>query len=602
MTPIEWLLFALFLSAKVLLVLAAALFVTRLMRRRSSAERHLVWVVASACVLVLPLLSFAGPSFRVGIPSTWLSAFEEPPAPVEIHVAPVPALDITVTREVHREHISRALGTPALEPVRVPGAGVHVMPSATIEALPAPARAGAVPSNETVIRVGPSGRVEVAPAAAVVPPAGRARTSAGQTDPLRSMLPRLPLLFLVVWLAGTVIVGARVLAGFMRLRAMTRTARPLRDLSLRVRAHGIATDIGVRRQMLLLEGDAAAMPITFGLLRPTLLLPSSARDWTRARQNAVLRHELEHVRRYDSLTQLIAELGCALYWFNPLMWYVSLRLRIEREHACDDAVLASGSRPSEYAADLLDIARELRSQRSLDVAAIAMAGRSHLRTRVASLLDDGRRRDRASMKLLVPAWLGAFMLVTPLSSLVPDTGGRVAPEYRLSVPRASAKAPRPDPRPVAVPEMWAQHAVPSPRNAAPAPLLRASSAAAAGGVRHELDAVAVPDGISFEIDVADREWLHAALLYVSRRLGLTGGERASAFGSDAAFETAVHEAQARAAAMKHDSREAEVLADLLSLAGLTRAEVAQVLEAAAEVEVEYDRKYRTLEVRAKPRK
>lgn len=599
MTPIEWLLFALFLSAKVLLVLAAALFVTRLMRRRSSAERHLVWVVASACVLALPLLSFAGPSFRVGIPSAWLSAFEEPPVAVEIHVAPVPALDITVTREMHRERISRALGTPALEPVRVPGAGVHVMPSATIEVLPAPARAGAVPSNETMIRVGPSGLV--APAAAV-PPAGRARTPAGQTDPLRSMLPRLPLLFLMVWLAGTVIVGARVLAGFMRLRAMTRTARPLRDLSLRVRAHGIATDIGVRRPLLLLEGDAAAMPITFGLLRPTLLLPSSARDWTRARQNAVLRHELEHVRRYDSLTQLIAELGCALYWFNPLMWYASLRLRIEREHACDDAVLASGSRPSEYAADLLDIARSLRSRRSLDVAAIAMAGPSHLRTRVASLLDDGRRRDRASMKLLVPAWLGAFMLVTPLSSLVPDTGGRVAPEYRLSVPRASANAPRPDPRPVAVPEMSAQHAVPSHRNVAPAPLLRAASAAAAGGVRHELNAVGVPDEISFEIDVADREWLHAALLYVSRRLGLTGGERASAFGSDAAFEAAVHEAQARAAAMKHDSREAEVLADLLSLAGLSRAEVAQVLEAAAEVEVEYDRKDKTFEVRAKPRR
>lgn len=600
MTPIEWLLFALFLSAKVLLVLAAALFVTRLMRRRSSAERHLVWVVASACVLALPLLSFANPSFPVGIPPAWLSAFEEPPAPVEIHVAPVPALDITVTREGHRERISRALGTPALEPVRAPGAAVHVMPSATSGALPARARAGAVPSNETMIRVGPSGLVEVAPAAAV-PPAARARAPAGQTDPLRSMLPRLPLLFLVVWLAGTVIVGARVLTGFMRLRAVTRTARPLRDLSLRVRAHGIATDIGVRRPLLLLEGDAAAMPMTFGLLRPTLLLPSSAREWTRARQNAVLRHELEHVRRYDSLTQLIAELGCALYWFNPLMWYASLRLRIEREHACDDAVLASGSRPSEYAADLLDIARSLRSRRSLDVAAIAMAGPSHLRTRVASLLDDGRRRDRASMKLLVPAWLGAFMLVTPLSSLVPDTGGRVAPEYRPSVPHASANAPRPDPLPAAAPGMSMQHAVPSPRNVAPAPLLRAASAAA-GGASYELDAVGVPHGISFEIDVADREWLHAALLLVSRRLGLTGGERASAFASDAAFEAAVHEARARAAAVKHDSREAEVLADLLSLAGLSHAEVAQVLEAAAEVEVEYDRKYRTLEVKAMPRK
>jgi beta-lactamase regulating signal transducer with metallopeptidase domain len=597
MTPIEWLLFALFLSAKVLVVLGAALFVTRLMRRRSSAERHLVWVVASACVLALPVLSLAGPSWRVGIPSAWLSTFEQKPAPVEVQPASVRAVEIIVVPEVRRERISRALGTPALAPVRAPGAAVRVTPSAPIEALPAPVRAGAVPSNETT--------VEVAPAGAVVAPGVRARAPAGQTDPLRSMLPRLPLLFLVVWLAGTVVIGARVLAGFMRLRAVTRLARPLRDLSLRVRAHGIATDIGVRRQLRLLEGDAAAMPITFGLLRPTLLLPSSARDWTRARQNAVLRHELEHVRRYDSLTQLIAELGCALYWFNPLMWYASHRLRIEREHACDDAVLASGLRPSEYAADLLDIARALRSQRSLGVAAIAMAGPSNLRTRVASLLDAGRRRDRASMKLLVPAWLGAFMLVTPLSSLVPDTGGRVAPEHRVNVYRTSSEAARPGPRPVAVPEMLPLKAVPAHSPVAPAPMSAAASAAAAGGVTVELDAVAVPDDIVFEIDVADREWLHAAALYLSRRLGLMSEERASAIASAAGAELAraVGEAHMRAAEGRSaNSGEAESLAELLSLAGLSRAEVARVLEAAAAVEVEYNRKHDRFEVRAKPRK
>ena len=595
MTPIEGLLFALFLSAKVLVVLGAALFVTRLMRRRSSAERHLVWVVASACVLALPVLSLAGPSWRVGIPSAWLSAFEETPAPVPVEIRPVPvrAVEIIVAPEVRRERISRALGTPALAPVRAPHVVEHGSPSAAVEVVPAPVRARVVPSNGAV--------VEVAPAGAAVAPAGRVRASAGQNDPLRSMLPWLPLLFLVVWLAGTAVVGARVLAGFMRLRAVTRLARPLQDLSLRVRAHGIATDIGVRRPLRLLEGDAAAMPITFGLLRPTLLLPSSARDWTRTRQNAVLRHELAHVRRYDSLTQLIAELGCALYWFNPLMWYASHRLRIEREHACDDAVLASGFRPSEYAADLLEIARALRSQRSLGVAAIAMAGPSHLRTRVSSLLDAGRRRDRASMKLLVPVWLGAFMLITPLSSLVPDTGGRVAPEPRVQVSRAAAKAPRPDPRPVAVPEKLPLNALTAPGHVAPAPPGAAASAAAGSGVTFELDALVVPDDIAFEIDISDRAWLHSAALYLSRRLGLMSEERASAIAAAAATELArtVDEARMRAAEGRRVSPvEVESLAELLSRAGLSGAEVAQVMEAAAAVEVEYDRKHDRFKVRA----
>ncbi|HSK20124.1 MAG TPA: M56 family metallopeptidase [Longimicrobiales bacterium] len=597
MTPIEWLLFALFLSAKVLVVLGAALFVTRLMHRRSSAERHLVWVVASACVLALPVLSLAGPSWRVVIPSAWLSAFNEAPAPAAVEPVPLPAVEITVSREVRRERISRALGTPALAPARAPGAVVRVTPPATLEAVPAPVRAGAVPSNEAT--------VEVAPAGAVVAPGVRARAPEGQTDPLRSMLPRLPLLFLVVWLAGTVVIGARVLVGFMRLRAVTRLARPLQDLSLRVRAHGIATDIGVRRQLRLLEGDAAAMPITFGLLRPTLLLPSSARDWTRARQNAVLRHELEHVRRYDSLTQLIAELGCALYWFNPLMWYASRRLRIEREHACDDAVLASGLRPSEYAADLLDIARALRSQRALGVAAIAMAGPSHLRARVACLLDAGRRRDRASVKLLVPAWLGAFMLVTPLSSLVPDAGGRVVSEHRASVSHAPAKVARRGPLPVAAPDVLPLKAVPARSPVVPAPMGAPASAAAAGGVTVEVDAVAMPDDLAFEIDVADREWLHSAVLYLSRRLGLMSEERASAItaAADVELARAVREGLMRVAEGRSaNPGEAESLAELLSHAGLSRAEVALVLEAAAGVEVKYNRKHDRFEVRAKPRR
>lgn len=586
MTPIEWLLFALFLSAKVLVVLGTALLVTRMMRRRSSAERHLVWVVASACVLALPLLSLAGPSWRVEIPTAWLSAFEEAPALVEVRPVPVPVVKIRVAPEVRHEHISRALGTPALAPVPASGAGVR-------------AKAGLAESVEIV----PATSVEIVPAAAVkVAPSGGARLTAGTIDPLRSMLPRLPLLFLMVWLAGTAVIGARILAGFMRLRAVTRMARPLEDLSLRVRAHGIATDIGVHRQLRLLEGDAAAMPITFGLLRPTLLLPSSARDWTRAWQNAVLRHELEHVRRYDSLTQLIAELGCALYWFNPLMWYASHRLRIEREHACDDAVLASGSRPTEYAADLLDIARALRSQRSLGVAAIAMAGPSHLRTRVASLLDAGRRRDRASMKLLVPAWLGAFMLITPLSSLVPDTGGRVAPEHRLNVPPAAPHAPRSGPRP---PEMSAKRVVPLPAKGTAAQV-EAVSAAAAGSAVFELDAVTLPDdGIVFEVDVGDREWLRSAVLYFSRRLGLMSEERAGAIAAAAGVELdrAVREAHVRAAEGPGvHAGEAESLAELLSAARLSRTEVARVLEAAAGVEVEYDRKRDRFEVRARPQR
>ncbi|HLJ45795.1 MAG TPA: M56 family metallopeptidase, partial [Bryobacteraceae bacterium] len=157
------------------------------------------------------------------------------------------------------------------------------------------------------------------------------------------------------------------------------------------------------------------MPLTFGLFRPVILLPVEASGWTAERRRLVLLHELVHIRRLDWLMQLVAQLACALYWFHPLMWLAALRLRQEREHTCDDCVLALGAKGSIYAEHLLDLARSLKpaARWSMEV---AMAQPPALEKRLAALLDlqrDRRPVNRRTAAAVTVAALIAAALLAP---------------------------------------------------------------------------------------------------------------------------------------------------------------------------------------------
>ena len=86
------------------------------------------------------------------------------------------------------------------------------------------------------------------------------------------------------------------------------------------------------------------MPLTWGLFRPVIVLPSGAEHWPEDRRRIVLSHELAHIARHDWLLQICAELVRALYWFHPLAWLAAARLRQESERACDDDGLAHWNR------------------------------------------------------------------------------------------------------------------------------------------------------------------------------------------------------------------------------------------------------------------
>ncbi len=161
------------------------------------------------------------------------------------------------------------------------------------------------------------------------------------------------------------------------------------------------------------------MPMTWGIWRPLILLPADADSWSVERRRDVLLHEMAHVRRQDFLTQLIARVACAVYWFNPLTWLAGSSLRAERERACDDHVLRAGAKPSAYASHLLEIARALRAAPATSLASVAMARPSQLATRLLDVLDATRRRGGVAPRVAVPAWIAAAVIVIPLAAVAP---------------------------------------------------------------------------------------------------------------------------------------------------------------------------------------
>jgi hypothetical protein len=154
--------------------------------------------------------------------------------------------------------------------------------------------------------------------------------------------------------------------------------------------------------------------MTWGILRPVVLLPSDASEWTPERRRVVLAHELGHVKRNDGLGQVLCQCASGIYWFNPLVWYAAHRLRVEREHACDDIVLRLGAGAADYAEHLLQIARRLNSGLSWTV--VSMANPSQLKARLVAILDKRIRRKKLSR--LAAAGLTALIVCLTVSAAV----------------------------------------------------------------------------------------------------------------------------------------------------------------------------------------
>ena len=378
-----------------LLGFAAVLAV--LLRHRSAALRHLVWTLALAGGLVLPLAGALMPAVPVPVPAVVAAAL---PAHLQGPAVAVSTFD----------------GPSAV--------AARVAPQTTGSLPPASSTRSITPVPPTTAMAGEARRLipsrGPAPDTALGAPAATGKPG-GLEPAALSPKPEIGIgaLLFAVWLLGAAAFLARSLVGLWSMHRLARHSQDVARGALLALLHEGCARLDIQRPVRLLVSRRAVIPMTWGWRRPVVLLPAASSTWSAERQAVVLQHELAHVRRADVVTQLIAQVVCAIYWFNPMVWIGAYRLRVERERACDDEVLRMGTRPSVYATHLLEIAAAFRAP-ALSAPAVAMAKRSQLEGRLLAILDPTARRafPRAAAMVAVVTLSGAAVVV---SAVTPTT-------------------------------------------------------------------------------------------------------------------------------------------------------------------------------------
>ncbi len=367
-------------AVKGFVLLATAGLLTLAMARASAATRHLVWLIAVVALLMVPVLSVCLPQWRV------LPAWAATPVRMEQLAATPPILPA-----------SQAEGDAAR--VRI------------VE-----------PQSSEPGAFAPDGMRESAPIveASIPIPASKALRSSAKKPGWREWLP-------LLWMLGCGLCALRLAAAYVLLRHKAAACSEVSDGPLADALDRARTQLGVSQRVRLLLDAKRTIPVVWGIFRPRLVLPAEAEEWGTRQLRSVLLHELAHIRRRDIAVQLLTQVACALHWFNPLVWLAAWRLHVERERACDDLVLASGVRASDYAEHLLHVATSLQGARWTSACGLAMARPSSLEGRLLAVLSDRLNRRRVTAALAAVALLLGAAVAIPLAMLRAEEEPWVSP-------------------------------------------------------------------------------------------------------------------------------------------------------------------------------
>jgi len=252
-----------------------------------------------------------------------------------------------------------------------------------------------------------------------------------QIEPLLSWL-------ILAWSIGVSVLSVRLLGGWVQVQQLSRRERRPVSNILQAKTKELAQRLRVRVPVRILESTYVRVPAVVGRLRPVILLPASVLTGLSAQQlEAIIVHELAHIRRHDYLVNLLQTVVETLLFYHPAAWWVSRQIRIEREHACDDlAVSVCGDR-LKYARALTSVER-LRKVTAPELTMAVNGG--ELLSRIRRLVEPPSRHSyqfgiiAASTFLIGIVSLGAMTHTLSLTSTAHTAGDAIFNERALTIP------------------------------------------------------------------------------------------------------------------------------------------------------------------------
>jgi beta-lactamase regulating signal transducer with metallopeptidase domain len=248
-----------------------------------------------------------------------------------------------------------------------------------------------------------------------------------------------------LWLAGVLFLSLRTLGGWWLIRRM-RARLQQAPHTLLLRLDVLRRQMNIPRFVDLRLSARLTNPLTAGVFRPWILLPVTALTGLSTEQlEVVLAHELAHIRRADYMWNLLQTLVETLFFFHPAVWWISRRVREERELCCDDIAVAACSDPTVYASALLRLEEERRTRLHLAMALDGHQSRAGLRARILRILGSGEDAREAAVRSFRPVSLAGVaialvLFLCPLPKLFASF--RAVPHVAASIMPAASRVTR----------------------------------------------------------------------------------------------------------------------------------------------------------------